>query len=59
MKQIHITVSNWLIQNIENIPPGFEVVVRDYDDEFLPSEELKEDENGDQYVESIWSHIPY
>jgi hypothetical protein len=51
---IVITVEGGVIQSIENIPPGVRIVVRDYDVDGTERAGLVEDENGEQFVESIW-----
>ena len=35
-------------------PPGVRVVVQDYDVDGCNESDLAEDENGDQYIESVW-----
>jgi len=53
-KHIIITVEGGLIQNIDGIPAGVVVEVRDYDlDE--GDEDTKKDKDGHAYREGIWS----
>jgi hypothetical protein len=48
-----ITVEGGLIQDIQGIPYGLEVEVRDYDIDHTENEALKEDEDGNKYIEII------
>jgi hypothetical protein len=57
-KQILITMDGGVIQDINDIPPGVQVVVRDYDIEDVDSAELTADENGDEYIESVYNESP-
>jgi hypothetical protein len=52
MKTVEITGEGGVIQNVL-CPEGVKVVVRDYDVDGS-EESLKEDENGDDYIESVW-----
>jgi len=45
------------IQDIQNIPEGGVIRVRDYDIHGVPDERTKQDENGDYYVESVWEGV--
>ena len=52
---ILIVVEGGVIQNIEGIPAGVQVEVRDYDVEGCePGDDLKTNDVGDEYFESIW-----
>ncbi len=53
MKIVEITVEGGVIQNVA-CPPDVKVIVRDYDSEGVEAESLKQDDNGDDYIESIW-----
>ena len=55
MKQIvRITIEGGVIQDVE-CPPGITVIVRDYDVDGSETD-LKSDDNGDKYIETIWEH---
>lgn len=51
-KIVHITVEGGVIQDAQ-VPDGVAVVVRDYDVDGA-EDGLQQDENGDQYIESVW-----
>jgi len=51
---IVVTVEGGVIQSVDNIPPGQEVVVMDFDTEGVPDEETRENDLGQRYVESVW-----
>ena len=53
MKTINITVEGGVIQDITDIPDDVQVVVRDYDVDGN-EENLLEDEDGYNFIESIW-----
>ena len=55
MKTVTITVEGGVVQNVE-VPEGVTVIVRDYDVESIESDLLQQDESGDNYIESIWTH---
>jgi hypothetical protein len=55
MKIVRVTIEGGAVQHVE-VPVGVQVVVRDYDVEGCDETELEEDENGDNYFESIWEH---
>ena len=42
-----------MIQSVA-CPEGVKVVVRDYDTDGIEAESLKQDEDGDDYLESVW-----
>ena len=48
MKQILVTVDGGIIQDVEGIPPGYELVIRDYDVEGMDLE--TELERGTLYI---------
>jgi hypothetical protein len=50
---ITITVEGGVIQSIDGIPPGQKVVVMDFDTDGTPADELKENEQGEKYAESV------
>jgi hypothetical protein len=50
---IRITIEGGVIQNIDDIPPGVQVIVRDYDVDGS-EDDLGQDDNGDKFVESTW-----
>ena len=50
---VAITVEGGVIQDVV-CPKGVKVIVRDYDSEGVEAESLKQDDNGDDYIESIW-----
>jgi hypothetical protein len=56
MKTVDVAMEGGLIQ-WTSIPEGVRLVVRYYD-VCGSTEDLKTDEDGDQYVESIWEHNP-
>ena len=53
MKLVEITVEGGVIQNVA-CPPDVKVIVRDYDSEGVEAKSLKQDDNGDDYIESNW-----
>jgi hypothetical protein len=55
MKIVRVTVEGGVVQHVE-VPEGVKVIVRDYDVEGPEADHLQRDENGDQFIESIWEH---
>ncbi len=55
MKIIRVTVEGGVVQHVE-VPEGVQVIVRDYDVEGTDADELEQDENGDQFIESTWEN---
>jgi hypothetical protein len=53
MKTVKIVVEGGVIQDIE-VPKGVRVVVRDYDTDSIPEDELTKDDHGDDCIETIW-----
>ena len=53
MKTVQITMEGGVIQDIE-VPEGVRVIVRDYDSDGVEEESLCKDDNGDNYIETIW-----
>jgi len=54
---IEITVEGGVIQDISGIPSGQEVVVFDYDVEGVDESLLKTDDDGNDYLESVYIGI--
>jgi len=52
LPQVTVTVEGGVVQNVAH-PPNVEVIVRDYDTDNA-SVPLKTDEDGHEYVETIW-----
>jgi len=52
---IRVTVEGGVVQHID-VPEGIQVIVADYDVDGSDSDDLKTDDNGDQFCESIWNH---
>ena len=52
MEIVHVTVEGGVIQDI-TCPEGITVIVRDYDTEGIEGD-LKQDDNGDNYIETTW-----
>lgn len=53
---VRITVEGGVVQHVE-LPPGIRAVLKDYDVEGTPEDELNgHDENGDYYAESVWEN---
>jgi hypothetical protein len=50
---VHVIIEGGVIQDIQ-VPPGVRVIVRDYDTNSEASERLKRDDEGDDYIETIW-----
>ncbi len=50
-KQIVVTVLGGVVQSVEGVPHGYELVVHDYDVEGCDESELPIDANGDHYEE--------
>jgi hypothetical protein len=55
MKIVRITVEGGVVQHVE-VPDGVQVVVKDYDVDGTEADQLQQDENGDNFIESIWEH---
>ncbi len=55
MRTVYITLSGGVVQNVQ-VPSGLCVVVRDFDVEGCPQEVTSQDEKGDHYIESLWTH---
>ena len=53
MKIVRVTVEGGVVQHID-VPKDVRVVVRDYDVEGTEEDQLEKDENGDEFIESIW-----
>ncbi len=53
MLTVNITLEGGVIQHVQ-CPEGVQVVVRDYDTDGVPDDRLRQDDNGDQYIESTW-----
>ena len=52
-KQIIIEVRGGVVEVVSSTPFDIDVIVRDYDIDGS-EEDLKTDENGDEYIEGIW-----
>ena len=52
MKIVRVTVEGGVIQDID-CPEGVRVIVKDYDTDGSEAD-LKQDDNGDDYIETIW-----
>jgi hypothetical protein len=55
MKIVRVTVGSGVVQHVE-VPEGVQVVVRDYNVDGTDDDELEQDENGDNFIESLWEH---
>jgi hypothetical protein len=55
MKTVRITVEGGVIQHVD-CPKGVRVVVKDYDTDGVEEENLRQDENGDNFLEGTWEH---
>lgn len=55
MKIVRVVVEGGVVQHVE-VPEGVTVIVRDYDVDGSEEDQLDQDENGDQYIESTWEH---
>lgn len=55
MKIVRVTVEGGVIQWVE-VPDGVTVIVRDYDVDGTEADQLQQDENGDEFIESLWEH---
>lgn len=53
MKIVRVTIEGGVIQHVE-LPEGVKVIVQDYDVEGSEADCLHRDENGDDFIESIW-----
>ncbi len=56
MKTIKITVEGGVIQNITGIPEGIAIAVFDYDTEGNDLETLRQDEDGEDCIISLWTN---
>ena len=52
-KIVTITVEGGVVQHVD-CPQGVQVVIKDYDVEGCDESDLHKDDNGDQYLESVW-----
>ncbi len=55
MMIVRVTVEGGVVQHVD-VPQGVQVVVRDYDVDGCEADQLEQDENGDQFIESTWEH---
>ena len=53
-KVIRITVEGGLIQHIEGIPDDVKIIVKDYDVDGIPDDELYTDKDGDKCNRYEW-----
>jgi len=53
--EIVISMEGGLIQDIDGIPHGVVIRVRDFDVEGADDSELSRDADGDPYYETVWS----
>ena len=57
-KRIIITVIGGIAEvDQATIPEGIEVIIKDYDIDGSGEDYLRQDENGDNYAETIWTRI--
>ena len=54
MKTVRVMVSGGVVQHVE-VPEGVTVIVRDYDVEGVEPDLLQQDEEGNSYIEAIWT----
>jgi len=52
---VRVTVEGGVVQHID-VPKGVRVIVADYDVDGSDLVDLKTDDNGDLFCESIWTH---
>ena len=50
---VRVTVEGGVIQYVE-VPEGVTVIVRDYDAEGCDPDLVEQDDDGNDYIESIW-----
>lgn len=50
---VTITVEGGVVQDVE-VPPGVRVIVKDYDVEGMDEDRMTKDEDGNEYVESVY-----
>jgi hypothetical protein len=55
-QEILIVMEGALIQEIDGIPPGIVVRVKDYDVDGVDEDRLQQDKDGRRYIESVWAH---
>lgn len=55
MRIVRVTIEGGVVQHVE-VPEGVRVFVRDYDVDGTEADLLQQDENGNQFIESIWEH---
>jgi hypothetical protein len=53
---VKITVEGGVIQHVA-VPEGVSVIVRDYDVDDLPPEVLQRDEQGSEFIETVWTQV--
>ena len=52
-KVVRVTIEGGAVQHVA-LPKGVKVIVKDYDTDGVEDRSLKQDENGDKYIETIW-----
>lgn len=52
---VQVIVEGGVVQHVE-VPKGVQVVIADYDVDGSDPDDLKTDDNGDPFCESIWTH---
>lgn len=55
-QKIVVIVDGGLVQDIHHIPEGVEVEVRDFDIEGVQLEELMQTENGEKYINALYTY---
>ncbi|MGA2063287.1 MAG: hypothetical protein ABSG67_22685 [Thermoguttaceae bacterium] len=53
MKTVKIVVEGGVVQKVD-CPKGVQVIVHDYDVDGVPEDELTQDDQGDECIETIW-----
>ena len=56
MKDIIITVEGGAVQNVEGVPEGVRVIIKDYDIDGIEEEILQLDPDQDWYQEAIYEN---
>ena len=53
IKTVKIVVEGGVVQKVD-CPKGVQVIVHDYDVDGVPEDELTQDDQGDECIETIW-----
>jgi hypothetical protein len=55
VKQVEVIVSGGVVQDVLNVPPDWDVVIKDYDVEGCEEGDTETDREGGEFVRLTWS----